>query len=227
MSAAWDQAVARNQEKLQQQEARATAAERAAAAAEQERNRYKLELEKHERAKAELRQIQDQEVRPLAQPAGMRGPSPAAKPPGVDAQARSSSAPPKPGPPLPPPAAAPAPAPTTSAAAEPPPQTQVARPLRVKPAPPAQPSRSGSDDGCYICTEPKIGDCTDCTYPCCKEHFDAGTRRCPKCANKKSLPDAAAAWDEQWKKTARIPIYWHNNRNFLNKFVLKRLPCRE
>ena len=44
MSAAWDQAVARNQEKLQQQEARATAAERAAAAAEQERNMYKLIL---------------------------------------------------------------------------------------------------------------------------------------------------------------------------------------
>eukprot|EP00959_Pyramimonas_sp_CCMP1952_P135829 2841493-Pyramimonas_sp.AAC.1 len=72
--------------------------------------------------------------------------------------------------------------------------------LKMRAAPQPQPAKWDDEESCSICFNPKVGDCATCGLPGCKDHFDASTRRCSACTQRKSLPAEQEKWDEQWQQ---------------------------
>eukprot|EP00959_Pyramimonas_sp_CCMP1952_P056667 1183482-Pyramimonas_sp.AAC.1 len=60
--------------------------------------------------------------------------------------------------------------------------------LWVKAAQQPQPARGDFAESCSVCSNPKVGLCTTCGSPSCKDHYDMNTKRCVACAQRKSLP---------------------------------------
>eukprot|EP00959_Pyramimonas_sp_CCMP1952_P246198 5146111-Pyramimonas_sp.AAC.1 len=60
--------------------------------------------------------------------------------------------------------------------------------LKVRAASQPQPAKWGDEESCSTCIKPKVGDCATRGLPGCKDHFDASTKRCSACTQKKSLP---------------------------------------
>eukprot|EP00959_Pyramimonas_sp_CCMP1952_P179873 3761290-Pyramimonas_sp.AAC.1 len=69
--------------------------------------------------------------------------------------------------------------------------------LKVRAAPQPQPAKWADEENCSIFINPKVGECATCGLPSCKDHFDASTRRCTTCTQRKSLPAEQEKRDEQ------------------------------
>eukprot|EP00959_Pyramimonas_sp_CCMP1952_P325860 6820996-Pyramimonas_sp.AAC.2 len=95
--------------------------------------------------------------------------------------------------------------------------------LRVRAAQQPRPAKGVNEESCSICSSPKIGECATCGLPSCKDHFNAITRRCVACTQRKSLPVEQAEWDEQWQRHSADPNFRAQQQKLLDDFNADKL----
>eukprot|EP00959_Pyramimonas_sp_CCMP1952_P004142 86994-Pyramimonas_sp.AAC.1 len=94
--------------------------------------------------------------------------------------------------------------------------------LQVRAAPQPQPAKRDGEESCSICDNPKVGDCSTCGLPSCKDRFDASTKRCSTCTQKKSLPAELEKWNGQWRQRSANREFRAQQQSSLMNVALTR-----